>query len=244
MLVTASRNAGGAHLERIGDRQRRLLFQRIDPAVPKLSLVVERVQNSWRVALTGASGDADRDRAAVGEGKRGIVASCAGDGAVTREPAVEEELFAERHDGRRERAAGRNDRLCQLHRKADLILRARLRQRSGFRQRRRLTRRERRRCAGFGIFAKRQRREERAQANRNGRGDCDQTGCCKSFARHRAVILIAVRSVRAPSLNPLLARLSAPKLAPIGNRPVPSSHNLARRCARAVQDCVGFSKFR
>jgi hypothetical protein len=52
-------NAGGAHLERIGDRQRRLLFQRIDPAVPKLRLVIERVQNSRRIALTGASGDAD-----------------------------------------------------------------------------------------------------------------------------------------------------------------------------------------
>jgi hypothetical protein len=89
-------DTGRAHLEGIRDRQCRLLLQRIDPAVPKLRLVIERVQNSRRIALTGASGDADRDRAAVGEGKRGIVASCAGDGAVTREPAVEEELFAER----------------------------------------------------------------------------------------------------------------------------------------------------
>src|SRR6266403_522222 len=48
-----------AHLEGVRDRQRRLLFERIDPAVPELRLVVERIQNGWRVALTNAAVDAD-----------------------------------------------------------------------------------------------------------------------------------------------------------------------------------------
>jgi len=109
----------------------RLLLQRIDPAVPKLRLVIERVQNSRRIALTGASGDADRDRAAVGEGARRIVTCRAGNSAVTRKPAVEEELFAERDNGRYQRTAGWNDRPCQIHREPDLILRARIRQRAG-----------------------------------------------------------------------------------------------------------------
>src|SRR4029450_3030031 len=45
-------NTGRAHLERVRDRQRRLLLERIDSAVPKLRLIVERVQDGWRVALT------------------------------------------------------------------------------------------------------------------------------------------------------------------------------------------------
>src|SRR5712671_7155772 len=51
-------NTGRAHLKGISDRQRRLLLERIDPAVPELRLVVERIQNGWRVALTDAAGDA------------------------------------------------------------------------------------------------------------------------------------------------------------------------------------------
>jgi hypothetical protein len=90
---------------------------------------------------------------------------------------------------------------CQIHREPDLILRARIRQRAGFWQRRRLTWRERRQRAGFDVFASRQRREKCAEANSNSRRDYDQTGCCKSFARHRAVILIAVRSARALPSN-------------------------------------------
>ena len=48
-----------AHLEGIRDRQRRLLLQRIDPAVPKLMFVVEGVQNGWGVALANTAVDAD-----------------------------------------------------------------------------------------------------------------------------------------------------------------------------------------
>src|SRR5437588_7711979 len=46
-----------AHLERVRDRQRRLLLERIDSAVPKLRLVIERVQDGWRVALTDTAVD-------------------------------------------------------------------------------------------------------------------------------------------------------------------------------------------
>ena len=48
-----------AHLEGIRDRQRRLLLQRIDPAVPKLMFVIERIQNGWGVALADTAMDAD-----------------------------------------------------------------------------------------------------------------------------------------------------------------------------------------
>ncbi len=47
------------HLEGIRDRQRRLLLQRIDPAVPKLMFVIERIQNGWGVALADTAMDAD-----------------------------------------------------------------------------------------------------------------------------------------------------------------------------------------
>ena len=52
-------NTGRAHLEGIRDRQCRLLLKCIDPTVPKLSLVIEGVQNRWSVALTDAALDAD-----------------------------------------------------------------------------------------------------------------------------------------------------------------------------------------
>ena len=53
-------DTGGAHFEGVRDRQRRLLLERIDSAVPKLRLVIERVQDGWRVALTDTAVDADR----------------------------------------------------------------------------------------------------------------------------------------------------------------------------------------
>src|SRR6266403_5135413 len=40
-------DAGRAHLERVSDRQCRLLLQRSDPAVPKLMFVIEGIQNGW-----------------------------------------------------------------------------------------------------------------------------------------------------------------------------------------------------
>src|ERR1700758_1468616 len=38
-------DTGRAHLKRICDRQRSLLLERIDPAVPELRLVIERIQH-------------------------------------------------------------------------------------------------------------------------------------------------------------------------------------------------------
>jgi hypothetical protein len=52
-------DTGRAHLERICDRQRSLLLERIDPAVPELRLVIERIQHGWGVALADAAMDAD-----------------------------------------------------------------------------------------------------------------------------------------------------------------------------------------
>jgi hypothetical protein len=71
-----------AHLERIRDWQRRLLFQCIDPAVPKLTFVIEGVQNGWGVALADTAMDAHGRGPAVSEGPRRIVAGDAGDGPV------------------------------------------------------------------------------------------------------------------------------------------------------------------
>src|SRR5258708_12794841 len=45
-------DTGRAHLEGVRDRQRRLLLERIDSAVPKLRLIIERVQDGRRLALT------------------------------------------------------------------------------------------------------------------------------------------------------------------------------------------------
>ena len=71
---------------------------RVDPAVPELRLVVERIQDGWRVSLACASADDDRDWPAVGEGTRGSMAGRTGNRAVTREPAIEDtRLFALRH---------------------------------------------------------------------------------------------------------------------------------------------------
>src|SRR5207302_5012223 len=87
-------DTGRAHLEGIRDRQRRLLLERTDSAIPKLRLIIERVQDGWRVALTDKAVDADRRGAAVGESACRMVARGAGDCAVTREPTVEEQLLA------------------------------------------------------------------------------------------------------------------------------------------------------
>src|SRR5882724_7874064 len=76
-------DTGRAHLERVRDRQRRLLLERIDSAVPKLRLIIERVQDGWRIALTDTAVDADRRGPAVGESACRIVARGAGDCTVT-----------------------------------------------------------------------------------------------------------------------------------------------------------------
>src|SRR6266403_1391041 len=113
-------DAGRAHLERVSDRQYRLLLQRTDPTVPKLMFVIEGIQNGWGVALTDAAVDADRHGPAVAEGARRIVAGGAGDRAITREPRLEEQLLTQCNSGRPKRGR-RDDILGQDRGKADLI---------------------------------------------------------------------------------------------------------------------------
>jgi hypothetical protein len=82
--IRITRNAGLTRFDRIDNRQRRLLLERYDPAVPELGLVVEGVQNGRGVALADAAFDADRGGPAIGEGVGGIVADTACHGSVSR----------------------------------------------------------------------------------------------------------------------------------------------------------------
>ena len=88
-------DAGRAHLEGIRDRQRRLLFECSDPAVPELRLVVEGVQNGRGVALADTAFDPDGGGPPVGERARGIMAGAARHGPVRRQATVEEQFLAE-----------------------------------------------------------------------------------------------------------------------------------------------------
>jgi len=85
-----------AHLDGIDDRKCRLLLQRRSAAVPELRRVVERVQNRGRIALAPAAPDARRDRLAVSEGARRVMAGAAGYRTVGRQPRVEKQTLAER----------------------------------------------------------------------------------------------------------------------------------------------------
>src|SRR5712691_12331920 len=87
--------AGLAHLDRIDDRQRRLLLERLHPAVPELRLVVKGVQNGRRVALADAAFDTDRSGPPVGESAGGIMAGTASHGPVSRQATIEEQSLAE-----------------------------------------------------------------------------------------------------------------------------------------------------
>src|ERR1700754_1604264 len=72
-------DTGRAHLEGVRDRERGLLLERMDPAVPKLRSVIERVQDGWCVSLTDTTVDADRRWPSVSESAYRIVARRAGD---------------------------------------------------------------------------------------------------------------------------------------------------------------------
>src|SRR5206468_10392113 len=85
-----------AHLDGVDDRQRRLLLERLHPAVPELRLVVEGVQNGRGVALADTAVDPDVGGPAVGKRARGIVAGAARPGPVRRQAAVQDRLTAER----------------------------------------------------------------------------------------------------------------------------------------------------
>src|SRR6266496_2400338 len=55
------------HLNGIDNRERRLLLERVHPAVPELRLIIERIQNGWGVALADAAFDTDGGGLPVGE---------------------------------------------------------------------------------------------------------------------------------------------------------------------------------
>src|SRR5439155_12668321 len=118
------------HLHGIHDRQRRLILEGLRSTVPELRLVVERVQHRRRVALTAATLHPDGRRPPVGERALGIVARGAGHRSVDRQPAVKEELLAERDLVRRLRIVGWNGCECLVDGQACLFGGSRLRERT------------------------------------------------------------------------------------------------------------------
>src|SRR6266853_5739229 len=84
-----------AHLKGIDNRVRRLLLERVHPAVPELRLTVEGIQNGRRVALADAAFDADGHGLPVGEGQLWIMACAARDSAVNRQAAFEKKFLAQ-----------------------------------------------------------------------------------------------------------------------------------------------------
>ncbi len=138
-----------AHLDRIDDRQRRLLLETRGSAIPELRRVVERVQNRGRIALTRAALDAGGNRLAVRECARRIVAGAAGDRAVRGQASVEKQTLAECDLLGRLRVVRRDRGMSCGCRQSKLSRWLGLRERAG-------------RASDF------------AAANRRGRAQCDQ----------------------------------------------------------------------
>ena len=65
------------HLMCIDNRQRRLLLERVHPAVPELRLIVEGVQNGRGIALADAAFDTDGGSLPLGEGELWVMAGAA-----------------------------------------------------------------------------------------------------------------------------------------------------------------------
>src|SRR5919106_12933 len=111
---------GLAHFKGVNDRKARLLLERLGPAIPKLCLVVEGVQDGGGVPLADSAVDADRNRTIVGEGTRRIVTSRAGHGVVGGQAAIEKQFLTEGDLLRCLWIVLRYDLLCQLDREANL----------------------------------------------------------------------------------------------------------------------------
>src|SRR5262249_40526860 len=105
----------------IDDRQRRLLLEGRDPAIPELRLVVQRVQDGGGVPLARAAVDADRGRPAVGKGPSGIMTGGASHGAIGGQPAIEGQFLAEGDFLRGLRLVARDCRPSQLSWEANLV---------------------------------------------------------------------------------------------------------------------------
>jgi len=83
------------HLKGIDNRVRRLLLERVHPAVPELRLIVEGIQNGRCIALADAAFDTDGQGLPVGECELRIMACAARDSAVNRQTAFEEKFLAQ-----------------------------------------------------------------------------------------------------------------------------------------------------
>ena len=116
-----------AHLNGIDNRQRRLLLQRVHPAVPELRFIVEGVQNGRCVALADAALDADRGGLPVGEGERRIMACAARDGTVSRQTTVDKKFLAQGNFLRGLPIVRRDYATRHRNRYANLLKRLRLR---------------------------------------------------------------------------------------------------------------------
>ena len=122
-----------AHLKGIDDRLRRLLLERIHPAVPELRLIVEGIQNGRCVALAEAAFDTDGQGLPVGECELRIMACAARDRAVNRQTAFEEKFLAQGNFLGALRIVRRNCLSSQLRWRTNLLKRLRLRQGIRFR---------------------------------------------------------------------------------------------------------------
>src|SRR5439155_555313 len=85
-----------SHLHGVHDWQSRLLLECSGAPIPELHLVVKRVQHRRRIALADTVVDADRNLSSVGECESRLVTACARHSSVCRQPAIEEQLLAER----------------------------------------------------------------------------------------------------------------------------------------------------
>src|SRR6266566_4575518 len=94
-LRDSSIQVGMAHLNGIDNRERRLLLERVHPAVPELRLIIEGIQNGRGIALANSAVDADGGGLPVGEGERWIIACAARNGAVGRQATVKEKSLAQ-----------------------------------------------------------------------------------------------------------------------------------------------------
>src|SRR5580692_2526824 len=104
-----------AHFARIYDGKTRLLLESFCTTVPELRLVVQRVQNRRRVALTDAPFDTDGNDSSIRKSARRIVTCTAGNCSINRQASVKEKLFTKSDLLGSLWIVGRRSRTCGLH---------------------------------------------------------------------------------------------------------------------------------
>jgi len=115
------------HLNGIDNRERRLLLERVHPAVPELRLIVESIQNGRCIALADAAFNSDGGGLPVGECELWIMAGAARDSAVNRQAAFEKKSLTQGNLLRGLRIVSRDRRTSRLNGHANLLKRLRLR---------------------------------------------------------------------------------------------------------------------